>query len=289
MRLVLRAGCTDRIRHFSPLARTVHPLLFHFGHTAIPTYGVCTAAALLAALAISVQSARRAALPAEKMWNLGLLAILAALIGARLLLIATQLAAFRAHPFWMLGVASITNNPIALEGAAIGLGAAALYALAEGLPLLHTADAAAPGAALAFAINRVGAFLAGAAWGTPTTKPWGVTYRSLLAYLWYRTPFGERVHPVQLYDATCSLAIFFLLVWMARRSRQQAGEIAGAWLFLYGIARFFVEFFRSDAETRMFGGALTLAQALAVLGVVAGAALWLRRTSPAVDSRMATS
>jgi len=254
----------------------MHPLLFHLGRLAIPTYGVFTALALLIALAAAVWQARRSKLPADKVWNLGLIAILAALFGARLLLIAANLRAFHAHPFWILGLATIPGTGIVLGGAAIGLIAAVLYAVAEGLPLLRTADVVAPGIALAFAINQIGAFCAGLAWGRPTTLPWGVTYRSVVAWLWYRTPLGDRLHPVQLYDAAASLLIFTLLLWMPRK---RPGEIAGAWLFLYGLCRFFTEFFRGDESLFVFG--LTLSQVFAVLAVLAGGALWLRRAPQA--------
>lgn len=265
----------------------MHPLLFHFGNLAIPTYGVVTAVALLAALAVAVGQARRLGLRSEKVWNLGLVAILAALFGGRLLLIATHMQTFRAHPFWLLGLASIPGEWIAIGGAAIGAGAAVLYALAEGLPLLATADATAPAAALAFAINRAGAFLGGLAWGKAATVPWAVTYRSVVAYLWYRVPLGVTLHPVQLYDAAASLAVFGLLLGMGtRRAAPRAGEIAGAWMFLYGLSRFFVEFYRGD-EAPVVGGFLTLPQALAVAAVVAGGALWLRR-EPAVAAEPAS-
>lgn len=251
----------------------MHPLLFHFGNIAIPTYGVLTAIGLLGALALLVLQARRLGLRAEKVWNLGLTAILAALFGARLLLLATHFAVFRAHPFWVLGLATIPGAWVAIGGAAIGVAAAALYALAEGLPLLRTADAAAPAIALAFALNRVGAFCAGLDWGTPTRLPWGVTYRSVVAYLWYQTPRGITLHPVQLYDAAASFAILVVLLLLPHR---RDGETAGAWLFLYGMCRFFVEFYRGNAE-HVLGGALTVAQLLAVVAVVAGGVLWLRR------------
>lgn len=255
----------------------MYPWLFHFGKIAIPTYGVLTAVALLSALGVSVLVARRAGLAADKVWNLGLVAILAALFGARLLLIATHLQAFRAHPFWVLGVATIRGEWIALGGAAIGLAAAALYALGEGLPLLRVADVLAPGVALGFAINRIGAFCGGLGWGRPTTLPWGVTYRSAVAYVWYRTPLGMKLQPVQLYDAAVSLGILAVVVFLQRAgSMRRAGEVAGAWLFLYGVGRFFLEFLRGDV-TPAIGGMLTIAQLLSMVAVVAGGALWLRR------------
>lgn len=258
----------------------MYPILFHSGHIAIPTYGVCTAVALLAALAVSVQAAKRSGLNAEKVWNLGLVGILTALFAERLLLVFAHLGLFRQHPFWLLGLMSVPNVWFALGGVFLGLLAGLLYSLAEGLPVLRTMDALAPAAALAFCINRIGAFCGGSAWGTLTRLPWGVTNSSVVAYLWYRVPLGVRLHPVQLYDAAASLAIFALLVWMLRQGiTWRAGEIAGAWLFLYGLCRFFLEFLRGDAVREpLFGGAVTLAQALAVLAVIGGGALWLGRT-----------
>ncbi len=198
------------------------PILFHFGHIAIPAYGVCTAVALLAALAVSMQAAKWTGLNPEKVWNLGLVAILTALFAARLLLVFTHLGLFREHPFWLLGLMSVPNTWCVLGGVFVALLAGVLYSLAEGLPLLRTVDALAPAVALAFSINRVGAFCGGSAWGTPTRLPWGVTYRSVVAYLWYRVPLGVRLHPVQIYDAAVSLAIFALLMWMLRRGLTEA-------------------------------------------------------------------
>lgn len=252
----------------------MHPLLFHFGRIAIPTYGVLTAIGLLAGLACAVLQARRMGLRADRMWNLGLVGILGALFGSRLLLVLANFEAFRAHPFWVLGLANIPGAWIAFGGAAVGTLAAALYAVAEGMPLLAVADAASPGLALAIAINRLGAFCGGLAWGSPTNLPWGVMYRSFVAYLWYRVPLGVRLHPVQLYDASVSLAVFALLLsFRARRS----GEIVGAWLFFYGLARFFMEFFRGDEAPLVVG--LTMPQVLSIFAVIAGGALWLHRES----------
>lgn len=252
----------------------MHPLLFHFGQIAIPTYGACTALALLLALTVSIFAAGRAGVNPDKVWNLELIAILTALVGSRLLMIAVHPLTFRSHPFWVLGLLSLPSVWFAWGGVLLGALAATLYALAEGLPWLKTADALAPGAVLAFAVNRIGAFCGGAAWGTPTQLPWGVEYRSVVAYLWYRVPLGVTLHPVQLYDAAASLILFALLLWFGRRARE--GEVVGAWLFVYGVARFFLEFLRGDpARTLMLGGVVTVAQVLSLLAVVAGGALWL--------------
>jgi phosphatidylglycerol---prolipoprotein diacylglyceryl transferase len=257
----------------------VHPLLFHFGHIAIPTYGVCTALGLLAALTVSVLTAKRLRLNPDKVWNLELVAILTALIAARLLMVLAHPHLFRRNPFWMLGLVTLPNVWLALGGAGIGVVASVLYALAEGLPLRRTMDALAPATALVFCLNRIGAYCGGAAWGTPTRLPWGVVYRSPVAYLWYGVPLGVKLNPVQLYDAAASLAIFVLLVWMVwRRVPGHDGEVAGTGLFLYGLSRYFLEFLRGDAVREpLLHGAVTLAQVLAVAAVIAGGVLWVRR------------
>jgi phosphatidylglycerol---prolipoprotein diacylglyceryl transferase len=248
----------------------LHPRLLQFGHIAIPTYGVLTALALVAGLAAALQFARLLKLDPNKIWSLCLIGILTTLIGARLLLVFNYFSAFRQHPFWILGLTNIHDQWVIALSVVAGFGAAMLYALAEGLPLLAVLDCLMPSAALALGINRLGAFMAGLDYGTPTTLPWSVVYTSPIAALWYRTPLGVRVHPVQLYDAGVSLLILGLLIWWLPR-RSQDGELAGAWLFLYGLSSFFLSLYRAGA------GVIPLAQPVAMAAVIAGGALWARR------------
>jgi phosphatidylglycerol:prolipoprotein diacylglycerol transferase len=252
----------------------LHPLLFQLGSVAIPTYGALNALALVAALALAIYCARRLALNAEKVWNLSLIAILVTLIAARLLLIATHWSAFRQHPFWVLGLASRIGSQTgaaAVQAAAavlIGALAALLYALAEGLPLLRTLDALSPPAAIALSIHALGAFVAGVDYGQPSR--WGAVYTSRLSALWYGTPLGVRLFPVQLIASVAALLLFLLLLrWMPRRA--QEGELAGAWLALTGFAGFFLTMSRAHP---VFGAADF---AVAVAAVLAGGALWLDR------------
>jgi phosphatidylglycerol---prolipoprotein diacylglyceryl transferase len=248
----------------------VHPRLLQFGHIAIPTYGALTALALVAALAAAVHFARRLSFDPNNVWTLSLYAILTTLIGARLLVVIANLGAFRQHPFWILGLTTLHDWWIAPASVALGIAAAILYAIAEGMPLLRVADCLAPAAAIAFAVNRIGAFVAGLDFGTPTTAPWSVTYTSRIAALWYRTPLGIPLHPVQLYDAAVALLVVALLAWWMPRRRQD-GELAGAALFLFGIANVFLSFYRADLSSPIPSLALSIA------AVLAGAALWLDR------------
>jgi len=49
-------------------------------------------------------------------------------------------------------------------------------------------------------------------------------------------------------------------------------------MFLYGFARYFLEFIRDDpGRGVMFGGAMSGTQFISILLVIAGGVLWLRR------------
>lgn len=252
----------------------MYPRLAQFGPLAIPTYGAFTALALVAALAFLSLMARRLQLSAGKLWNLGLIAILTALISARLLVVAEFFSVFREHPFWVLGLAANRSAPW-VEPAAIllGIAAALLYILAEGLPFLRILDCATPAATLALAIVSIGAFLSGADYGLPASHAWAVTYTSPYAYFWYSTPLGIRLYTVQLYQTIAFLIILTLLLLRLPR-RMHDGELAGIWLVFAGLSAFFIGLYRASTP-----GDLLIHQAVCVAMVLASAAFLLRRKS----------
>lgn len=256
----------------------MHPLLFHLGRFAVPSYGAFTALGLIAALAVLGWIARPLRLNPAKLWDFGVIGIVATLVAARLLMVVEMFGTFVHHPFWVLGVKfnRVTwVDPVAL---AIGFAAALLYALAEGLPLLRVLDGIAPAAALAVAFNRVGAFLGGLDYGLPATHDWSVTYASGYASNWYHTPLGVPLHPTQLYECIASLIIFALLLIRLKRGSQnhsqahfQDGELWGAWLFLSGIAGFAISLLRASDQTLW-----TLREPTALVMVALSAAFLLR-------------
>ncbi|PYX58400.1 MAG: prolipoprotein diacylglyceryl transferase, partial [Acidobacteria bacterium] len=59
------------------------------------------------------------------------------------------------------------------------------------------------------------------------------------------TPLGRALEPTQLFESAVELANFFVLTWLLKRKKFD-GQVIGAYLFLYGVARFFLEFLRDD-------------------------------------------
>lgn len=244
----------------------------------MPTYGFLVALGVLLGLWISVRNSQRQGIDPEKAWNLGILVVLCGIIGAKLLYILVDWSYYSAHPREIFSLATLQAGGVFSGGLVAALVAAIWYVRANRMPALATCDAFAPGLALGHAIGRVGCFAAGCCWGKPTTHLWGVTFHNPLASAWVGTPLGVPLEPTQLFESAVELANFLLLTWLLHRKKFD-GQVIGAYLFLYGVARYFLEFLRGDpGRGEVFGGAMTGTQLIAILLVVAGGALWLRRS-----------
>jgi phosphatidylglycerol:prolipoprotein diacylglycerol transferase len=232
---------------------------------------------VLAGLALALRTARAAGVSPGHLWNLCVVAVCAALVCERLLLVAANWSVLRSHPAWMLGLAMIHHPLLAGAGVAAGCAAAWWYAHRNRMPLLSTADALAAPLSVGLALEQLGALFAGSGFGTPAAVPWAVTYTSPLASLWSGTPLGVPLHPVQAYAALAFLTLALGAV-VCLPARLQAGDVAGLWLMCAGAAIYLTELWR-DPEGRgvVLRGALDGPQIAAVAMVLAGALLLRER------------
>ncbi len=257
----------------------MHPQLFHIGSFAVPTYGVLVATGVLAGLFVAARLAQSQGVDPEKAWNLGALAVFSAVIGAKLLLFVNDWSFYASHPREIFSLSTLQAGGVFYGGLIAAVAVSAWYIRSNRLPLLRTCDAFAPGIALGHAIGRLGCFSAGCCYGKPTTLPWGVTFTNPLAQQISGTPLGIHLHPTQLYESAIELINFFLLYWLIRHKKSD-GQVIGAYMFLYGFARYFLEFLRDDPERgSVFAGAMTGTQLISIVLVIVGGALWLRRKS----------
>jgi phosphatidylglycerol---prolipoprotein diacylglyceryl transferase len=253
----------------------VHPVLIHIGAFVIPSYGAIAALGVLAALIVAQRTALFARLNPGQIWNLCVIALFAALVAQRLLLIAINMSDLRRHPSWLLTLAMVHHPLLAAVGAAAALVAGVLYARRKQMPLRTTADVLAAPLALGMAFEQFGALLAGSDYGIEAQIPWAVTYTHPLAAMWSGTPLGIPLHPVQAYTAMAFLTFaVFLLVWQP--AMRQHGDLAGIWLMGTGVIEFITELWR-DPQGRgvMLNGMIDGPQ-LAAIAMVLGGALVLR-------------
>ncbi|HEY4425386.1 MAG TPA: prolipoprotein diacylglyceryl transferase [Pyrinomonadaceae bacterium] len=228
----------------------MYPELFRIGNFPINTYGVFLALAFLCAILIAVRLARRDGLPAEKIYDLSLWMLLAGLVGSKILMLFTE-PDYRDNPALLLSLDFLRSGGV-FYGGLLGAVLAGYFLMKRyKLPWWKTADACAPGIAVANFFGRQGCFAAGCCWGKPTTLPWGVKF-SELGHQITGVPTDVHLHPTQLYESFAMLLAFFFLLWLHKRKRFD-GQVILAYALLYSAIRFAIEFVRDDPRGDVFG------------------------------------
>ena len=266
------------------------PQLFHLGRFALPTYGFLVALGVLTGLVVTTKLARSQRINPDDAWNLGVLVVLMAIVGAKVLLIINDFNWYAAHPGDIFSLQMMQAGGVFYGGVIAALATAAYYMRKHQMPALRTCDTFAPGLALGHAIGRIGCFAAGCCYGKPTNHWWGVTFTNPLAASISGTPLNRPIEPTQLFESAIEFVNFLILLTLLRHKKFE-GEVIGAYLFLYGVARYFIEFIRDDPDRgSLFGGAMTGTQAISICLVIAGGILWWRRSAlhvPTLDTASA--
>jgi phosphatidylglycerol---prolipoprotein diacylglyceryl transferase len=255
----------------------VYPQLIHFGKFFLPTYGFLVSLGVLLGLWISVRNSERLGIDGDKAWNFGILLVLSGIVGAKVLYIINEWGYYSAHPAEIFSVTTLQAGGVFSGGLLAAFIAAAWYVRRNHMPALGTCDAFSPGLALGHAIGRIGCFAAGCCYGKPTDHFWGVVFRNPLANQITGTPLNVPLEPTQLFEAAVEFANFIFLMWLLKRRRFD-GQVFGAFLFIYGVARFFLEFIRDDpGRGSVFGGMISGTQLIALGLVAAGGVIWWLR------------
>jgi len=116
-------------------------------------------------------------------------------------------------------------------------------------------------------LGRIGNFINGELYGRVTQVPWGMIF-----------PQGGSLprHPSQLYESALEGGILFLVLWFMKDRKLPTGGFLALFLFLYGMFRFFVEFFREpDVQLGFVIGHFTMGQALSSFMIVLGILLFI--------------
>jgi phosphatidylglycerol:prolipoprotein diacylglycerol transferase len=257
----------------------VYPELFSFGPVTVYSYGVLLAVSYLLGLQLARIRATRWGLDKNRILDLGIYIIIAALVGAKALLLVVDFDEFRRGPIDLLALARSAG--VFYGGLILAVGVAFWYIRRHGLPFWTTCDVFAPGIALGHVTGRLGCFAAGCCYGKPTTVSWAVTFTNPLAAANVGTPLGIPLHPTQLYEAAAELLILLVLLGTEQRGRRFAGRTFWAYMCLYAISRYIIEIYRGDPRGVVFGLLSTSQFISAILAPLAIAMLgWLALTSP---------
>lgn len=163
---------------------------------------------------------------------------IAGIIGGRLLHVISEWNEYTSF-FEMI---SIWNGGLSVLGALAGVLGYSIWALKQkNIPILPVYDRAALYAPLLHGVARIGCFLAGCCYGSPTTHAWGVIYTHPLVI----APHNIQIHPTQLYSSLLFFGIFIVL-WYISTKQTATGELCLLYLIAMSFERWFVDFFRGD-------------------------------------------
>ena len=221
----------------------MHPEITSLGPLHLKFYGLALTTSFLVGTYLSMRRARRVGVSEDLIVWLSLVVLGLAVVGSRTLYVITHLEEFGDVP---LDFFKLWEGGLSMYGGV-------LAAVVGGLAFLRTqtqrvwlvCDVVAPSVALGEAVTRLGCFMNGCCFGTPTALPWAVRFPedSFSALVFP----GGALHPSQLYSFAAGLVVFFVLLGPGRRIKYEGGLF---WLciLLLSCARFLIDF------TRYYGG-----------------------------------
>ena len=234
----------------------MYPVLFRIGSFEITSFGAMVAVAALVGLWLFHRELRRSGLPLDAA-DAGIAGVIGGLLGAKLLWTVEHAGE------GPIAALLFSRGGLSWYGGLIGgVGAGLVYIVVKGWPVVPTLAAATPALAFGQLIGRIGCFLVGDDYGTPSNLPWAVAFPEGLP------PTTVPVHPTQLYEAI-GLALLGWLLLRWRRSGVRDTIVLGRYLVGAGTLRFVIEFIRVNVRVA-FGLSVAHLVSLAVIGVGIG-------------------
>jgi phosphatidylglycerol---prolipoprotein diacylglyceryl transferase len=256
----------------------VYPELFRIGPITVYTYGVLLAASYLLGLRLAMVRAKSRGLDANRVLDLGIYIIIAALVGAKLLLLVVDFDQFRRSPAELLTLAR--SGGVFYGGLILAVSVAFWYIWKHALPFWTTCDVFAPGIALGHVTGRLGCLAAGCCYGRQTDVPWAITFTNPLAASNVGTPLGLPLHPTQIYEAGAALLILIFLLTTERKGRYFPGRTFWSYMFLYAVSRYVIEFYRGDPRGMVMGISTSQFISLILAPLSIAMLVWLARMGP---------
>lgn len=240
----------------------------------IYSYGAMLCLSIVVGWYLTLGLAEKDGLPRDKMANCYFVTALAALVGARLLYVATNPHEFESFRDLF---ALRRGGLVAYGGFLGGFVGSLVYLRTQKIRLMPWADVAVPSLASGLLITRLGCYLFGCDFGKPlgdgapawlkklgTFPHWpdntlidGTGSPAWLQHVNHRGLSGDApaslpVHPTQLYEMLAG-AILLVIVFLVRRRQRFRGEVFLAFTLGYGVLRFLIEILRDDLERGELG------------------------------------
>lgn len=221
----------------------------------IKWYGALIALGFVLGLLASLRLAKKDGMNVDKLLDCIIYGTIFAIIGARLYFVAFNWDYYSQN---LSEIPKTYEGGMAIYGGLIG-GIVAAYVVCKinKTSILKTLDVTAVGFLIGQGIGRWGNFTNQEAFGTNTTRPWGMTSQKVSEYIYYHQEQFEAngfsvdpnipVHPTFLYESVWCIIGAILLYIMCSKYKKFDGQIILSYGVWYGVERMIVEGLRTDS------------------------------------------
>lgn len=230
----------------------IGPVTFHM-------YGLMIAIGFGAALLMCLKRGKKRGMDEDIIYGLFFCAVFGGMIGCRILYYIVEIPNILKNPsiLW-----NFQNGYVVYGGIIGGVLVSMVYCYKKRVNFFVYFDLVMPAVALAQGFGRLGCFFAGCCYGRQTDSWFSITFtHSDFA------PNGVKLLPTQLMSSAGDFLICVLLLLYAGRKPEE-GRVAAAYMVLYGIGRFLIEFFRNDYRGSI--GIFSTSQMISIGVVAAG-------------------
>jgi phosphatidylglycerol---prolipoprotein diacylglyceryl transferase len=238
--------------NFDPVFLRIGPLAFRW-------YGLMYVLGFIAAYFVILAEAKRRKLPLNKddVADLIFSVALGVILGGRTgYVLFYNLSEYLAHP---LKIFAVWEGGMSFHGGLMGaLLGGFWFTRKKKIDFFTLADIGFLAAPIGLCLGRIGNFINGELYGRVTNVPWGMVFPDPRA--------GELPrHPSQLYEAILEGPVIFIVLWIVGRKERPKGVVFWAFIAMYGMFRFFVEFFREpDVQLGFILGGFSMGQLLSL-------------------------
>jgi phosphatidylglycerol:prolipoprotein diacylglycerol transferase len=245
----------------------INPVLIKLGPFQVGWYGLMYVFGFIASyLLVRYQMKKKAfGISKEVVDNLFVYLMLGLIIGGRLgYVLFYDLPIYLADP---LEIFAVWHGGMSFHGGLLGvLIVGIVFCWRHKRSFWKIADLFIVTAPIGLGLGRIGNFINGELYGRLANVPWGMIF-----------PKGGPLprHPSQLYESALEGGCLFVILWFLKDKKLPSGGLLAVFLFVYGIFRFFVEFFREpDQQLGFILGPFTMGQLLSSLMIISGIALF---------------
>lgn len=257
----------------------MYPEFFRIGPIAIRGYGLMLTISFLLGVFYVYRASKKRKIDFNLLLSISYIMIFGGVAGARLFYVLFHLEEFSGN--WSSAINPFHSGEFGIQGLNLygGILTAVilsyLYIRSKRLSVLQIFDLFAPTVGLGLIFTRVGCFLNGCCFGTPTGLPWGVSFppNSIPSYV-----FGaEHLHPAQLYSSLYGLILFLVLHWRSKH-KSFDGQVVSLLFIIEATFRYLIEYVRyyeNDMKLSFMGIGATYNQVISVLLFLTGLAIYI--------------